>query len=364
MSLEVPVIASLDDGLRSVLFLFRVLHMSMALNVLAILMKFFKFFESNARLQVVPDTLALAFEELCHFMIVFFAVFNGFVVTGHILLGNDFVHFNSFGASFNTAFLCLMGDFGWYSDLTNEIEPLGSSLPYFVVSFWFWSFMIFTLLVLLNMLLAIIMDSYGCVTGDLALMPDAPFLWQQCSRYYTRMKLYRKQKWTPLSFYCKVFDKDEDGQTHPEAFVTHESLMNAFPEMKTEQATFLMKWLQKDANALASLQEDDEGMLLIDGSHKFMATIAENLNSLILLILRCDTTVVRIKRKQANGSGQAPPQAIGFSSVESLANLKSISGHLESQQKAMQELGEQLAEQARASDGMAQSLANIAKTMS
>merc|ERR1719450_355783 len=119
--------------------------------------------------------------DLFHFMIVFAAVFNAYVITGHLLFCSDIIYFQTYSASFNTCFLALLGDFGWYTQLTEQIEPLASGIWWFIPAIWFWTFMIFALLILLNMLLAIIMSNYDQVMREVAMMPDAPTLFQQSS---------------------------------------------------------------------------------------------------------------------------------------------------------------------------------------
>ena len=129
---------------------------------------------------------------------------------GHIFFGGDMVHFNSFGASFNTAFLTLMGDFGWYSDLSETLLDLASGLPYWVVSTWFWSYMIFTVLILMNMLLAIVMDNYAAVTEELMAMADAPSLGTQIVRYRARMATARAGGFTPLHEFSEALEAKKD----------------------------------------------------------------------------------------------------------------------------------------------------------
>merc|ERR1712151_560682 len=120
----------------------------MALNTCTILMKFFKAFQANARLQVVTDTMVRAASDLFHFLVVFLAIFTGYALIGHILFGGDSVYFNTMAVSYNTAFLGVLGDFGWYTEMTDTQEPLASQMPYAVVAFWYWTFMIFVVLVL------------------------------------------------------------------------------------------------------------------------------------------------------------------------------------------------------------------------
>jgi len=366
MSLEQPVIENLRDDLKVVLLLFRNMHLVMAANTIAIMLKFFKAFQANARLQVVTKTLMRAFVDIVHFMVVFMAAFNGFVVTGHILLGGDILHFNSFGASFNTAFLCLLGDFGWYSDLTEKVEPLASGLPYFVVSLWFWSFIIFALQILLNMLLAIIMDNYAAVTGELMTMADAPTLVQQCHRYWTRKMMARKHGFTPLDRFFQELTGDKD--PHPDSFVSHESMMQAFPTMKTEQATFLMKWLQKDADATAEKVGDDELLGQVKKCQALMRTIAQNMHAVSLCVMRCDSRIQNIEKQRSTSSrlpvGSMTPAPEPFCEPAAEQTFsKGINRQLETQQRVMKELCEQLSKQKSSSDTMTKALTDFSSLM-
>merc|ERR1719401_2621911 len=109
----------------------------MGVNVVSIMLKFFKAFQANARLQLVTNTLMHAADELFHFMIVFTAIIIGFVLSGHILFGDDLVEFSSFDRSLNTAYVCLLGDFGWYTEQAVSDKDLGSGMPQFVLAMWF-----------------------------------------------------------------------------------------------------------------------------------------------------------------------------------------------------------------------------------
>lgn len=359
MELEVDVLEKLRDALKIVLLLYRVLHIVMALNTIAILMKFFKAFQANARLQVVTKSLALAASDLFHFMVVFYAVFNGFVVTGHILLGGDMVHFNSFAASTNTCFLCLMGDFGWYSDLTMEVEPLASGLPYTVVSLWFWSFMITALLILLNMLLAIILENYAVVVEELNKMPDAPTLIQQGVRYYHRWQTARQGGFSPLVHFLEAL-QDPKAETHPDEMVTLDTLQKAFPNMKFEQAEFLMKWLQKDANARAAKEADDEVMLRLKKCQSMIQTIAENLHNVSITVMRCDCRLEALEEAEV----QDPAPQLAEPAAEPVVDArKGITDQLQEQQKVMKDLCDQLAVQQRSSASMSRALAELSQLM-
>jgi hypothetical protein len=366
VSLSASALEEIIDSLRNSILLLRIMHILMAANTVAIMMKFFKAFEANARLQAVTETLTRAGVDIFHFMVVFVAVFNGFVVVGHILLGGDIVHFNSFGASFNTAFLALMGDFQWYSDLTEVVEPLASGLPYTIVALWFWSFMIFCLLILLNMLLAIIMDHYAQVTESLKekdLRNDAPSLILQAKRYIERKRMYRRGKWIPLSRVLVAL-QDEKKNLHPDDVVTVQSLRSAFPNMKEEQATYLHNELKKEKRK-EEPPEEEELSVRIKDTQAFMHTIAQNLHNISMSVLRCDTKLMQLDlEKSVSGptpNGQRQSSNEQQKELFNDGSVKTIASQLDAQQRVMKELCEQLAKQQLSSENMAKALGEVAQ---
>ena len=128
-----------------------------AVVTVGIVLRFFKAFRANLRLNVVTMTLLNAAEEIFHFFIVFFTIFICFATIAHVLFGNDIAEFSSIVQSLKTSFNTLMGDFGWYTDFSgNELssEFLPSGIPQLFLLIWFFSYMVFVLLLLMNMLMA------------------------------------------------------------------------------------------------------------------------------------------------------------------------------------------------------------------
>merc|ERR1712032_943090 len=156
------------------------------------------------------------------------------------------------GRSLNTQFECLNGDFGWYSDFASSERLLSSGIPRYVVTIWFYSFIVFMVLVLLNMLLAIVMDHYMTLLTESRRDPaNSPALWTQIHRQYLRWK---EQKDFIPNFIIEAGLKDN---THEDEYVSVESMIATWPEMEEKQANTLVDWLQKEANNRYS-QADDE----------------------------------------------------------------------------------------------------------
>jgi len=267
----------------------------MALNTVTIMAKFFKAFGANARLQLVTDTLVRAASDLFHFMVVFSAIFIAYALVGHILFGGDSIYFNSFGSSVNTAFIALLGDFGWYTEFTETQEPLASGMPYTVVAIWFWSYMIFVVLVLLNMLLAIIMSHHDAAVQDLAKSVDAPALWVQASRYYKRYKM--SKGWVPNNDILVQLQDDTTARTHPQPEATAETLMEAFPTMPEKQANAIMNELITGAAAQAGIDEEDPSLTKLKELQACMDSLAEHLHVITIQTSNTNRRLGAIERR-------------------------------------------------------------------
>lgn len=129
----------------------------MAFYPMVISGRFFKAFAAQPRLGLVVNTLAQAFTDIYHFGVVFLAVFMGYVVSGMLLFGEELDEFSYFGRSMMSCWRLLLGDFDF-----QELEQVGRAWA----ACWFWSFTILVLQLMLNMLLAVIMDVYTLVKSN------------------------------------------------------------------------------------------------------------------------------------------------------------------------------------------------------
>merc|ERR1719424_2589476 len=107
-----------------------------------------------------------------------------------------------------------MGDFdvGAYISVDPYMGPI-----------WFVLFMIIVLQILLNMLLAIVMDTYSEVKGNQR--EDVLTIWAQAFTTYTQLNERRGfvAMWPII---CEF--EDDDDPAHPQPIVTAESLRAAF----------------------------------------------------------------------------------------------------------------------------------------
>lgn len=121
---------------------------------LVLMLRLFKSFAAQPRLAIVTDTFTEAKQDLMHFGIVFLSVWFCFGINAVLFFGQDSVHFADIWRAMNTTFRIMLGDWDW-----NALTDIG----HYKAFFWFAAFQGLMNLLLMNMLMAILMDSYAKV---------------------------------------------------------------------------------------------------------------------------------------------------------------------------------------------------------
>eukprot|EP00746_Dinoflagellata_sp_MGD_P167281 gnl/MRDRNA2_/MRDRNA2_97777_c0_seq1.p1 gnl/MRDRNA2_/MRDRNA2_97777_c0~~gnl/MRDRNA2_/MRDRNA2_97777_c0_seq1.p1 ORF type:complete len:988 (+),score=181.49 gnl/MRDRNA2_/MRDRNA2_97777_c0_seq1:73-3036(+) len=173
------------------------LKLALALYPLVIIFRLFKAFSAQPRLAVVTKTMKNAMSDLLHFMLVFCSVFISFVIAGVVLFGREVSGFVTFPRAMNSCFRLMLGDIDW--DTISEVGRMEAG-------FWMWCFFIIVVLLMLNMLLAIVMDHYCQVKESSG---NAETLWQETVQTYMRWKGVRKGLLVPLEDVLAAFYADE-----------------------------------------------------------------------------------------------------------------------------------------------------------
>jgi len=152
----------------------RILKLLLAGYPLLIVFRLFKSFSAQPRLALVTRTIYMAASDLFHFMVVFTSVFFTFTICGIVLFGREVGSFTTIPRAFVSCFRLMMGDIDW-----EEISTIGRP----EAGIWLWLFITIVVLLMLNMILAIIMDNYGEVkaqTGNAeTLLDEAVQTWQR-----------------------------------------------------------------------------------------------------------------------------------------------------------------------------------------
>lgn len=222
---------------------------------ITIILQFFKGFRANPRLQIVADAILQSLNNVAHFFLIFWTLFACFAIIAHVLFGNDIILFSSVLSSLEASMSTLMGEFEWYVQMAGKKSGyLNSGMPMVFVHLWFVVYICFALLVLFNMLLAMVLDSYGAAAQVLGKRADAPTIVTQTWRYIRRMQETRR--FIPLRTLARDLLSLE---CHPGKVVTVTSLEAAFPQMKHEQARYLMRTLFQEDKRQKATQRVLEG---------------------------------------------------------------------------------------------------------
>jgi hypothetical protein len=152
-----PLLESLIETFTTVHMLYGRLSIVASLYPVVLVLRLFKAFQAQPRLSIVTRTLMQCSTDVAHFTVVFGAVFCCLAIMGMALFGREIEDFCTFSRAFTTCFVILMGDFD-----VNAMYEVGRPMA----TLWFSVFMIMVLLIMLNMLLAIIMDAYSEVKAN------------------------------------------------------------------------------------------------------------------------------------------------------------------------------------------------------
>jgi len=258
MSLDTAALDQILVAVDKIQHGFFVLQVVMATNVCSLILRFFKGFNANARLQAVTNTFIGSAEDIVHFLMVFTAVFICFVLLGHVMFGNDVSEFRTFQVSINTAFMALSGEFSWVIELLEKDDAImPSGMPRVFVILWIVSLLVLLSIVMMNMLVAIILDQWQQEAQRIDDNEDTSSVWVQIY-HFIRFKL-QSRGFVPLyQIQCAL--EHNDFNTHSSGDVTVESLQQAC-DIKSDQAQWLMTWLREEAekkNAKLNEQDDDD----------------------------------------------------------------------------------------------------------
>lgn len=136
---------------------------------LILMLRFFKAFKDQKRLAVVTNTIYSASSDIVHFGIVLISVFICFAYSGTVIFGQRLHEFSTFELSIASCFGMVCGEID-FSELFEEHQ--------ITVGIWLMGFIVLLYLVMMNMVLAIIMDVYTEVRSQTA---HAPPIWEKAA---------------------------------------------------------------------------------------------------------------------------------------------------------------------------------------
>jgi len=139
--------------------------------------RFFMAIRGQPRLAIILKTIRRASVDLFHLFIVFFIIFFAYTISGHILFGRRMHEFSTFeGALAENLQIVMERQYKWEKFTEQDL---------WTSTFWVWSFLLLVVLVLVNIFLAMIFDSYGEVRSSVV---DGATVWGTTKHLLTQLK--------------------------------------------------------------------------------------------------------------------------------------------------------------------------------
>jgi hypothetical protein len=281
-------IASRHGDIRSLVFW----------NSVFLMLKFFKAFRANPRLNVVIETLSACAVDFVHFSVVLLVVMLVFATMGYIKFGTFVKEFSSFEQSFLMCWRILMGD-----DNSADLQNTGEEEYIFYAFFWYVTYQAFVVIILMNMTVAIVMDAYTQVNN-----PNARTMWEQMR---VSLKELRETKGFINMWYLVCEFNDDDDPAHPGLTCTSRSLRRAFENDKMSKAQ--ASWLVKEAQKYVQ-EKNEENQTSLTDALKMIAQVrtesrkTQDMCKSMYLILKSHEDAPKEARYDAIWQGHNPDQ--------------------------------------------------------
>mmetsp|Transcript_1768 Transcript_1768/g.6242 ORF Transcript_1768/g.6242 Transcript_1768/m.6242 type:complete len:854 (-) Transcript_1768:47-2608(-) len=248
-----------------------------------IMLRLFKAFQAQPRLALVAMTLYNSAGDLAHFCIVFLAAFFSFVFTGIALFGQEVSDFAQFDRGVMTLFRMLMGDFDYDAMQGNDRIVAAAFVSLFQIAMF---------LIMLNMLVAIVMDNYAVTKANLM---HGETLWEEI--FQISLRGWENWKGVRVSFHKVKKDlfktRGRDCDKHV-TVITKEAFMQAVPGLTDSQA----------GNTMESAVTEWGEM------HKYEVSMSELMSSASVAAACARATRTAMKQNRLVGSktpmGQSP----------------------------------------------------------
>lgn len=125
---------------------------------MTLLVRFFQGFRGQPRIMQITSTVASAFADLCHFGLILVVVFVNFALAGYVLFGPEVAEWSRVQKALQSTLSVAFGRLNYHA--------IHNIAPYTAVV-WLFSFIVSIVFILMNMLLAIIMDHYTGVWHEI-----------------------------------------------------------------------------------------------------------------------------------------------------------------------------------------------------
>lgn len=167
--------------------------------ILFLVLRIFESFSGQPRLGVVTNTFLGAATDFFHYFILWLIITLCFTICGMFLFGRRVYDYSSIGLAFQKSVLIgLLGEFDW--------EELGAEHPA-TAGLWFWMFMAVDTLILINMIMAIIMDVYMDVKND---AHEFESIWITARDFIRDQRRIRKEELVDAKDILRILKQEEN----------------------------------------------------------------------------------------------------------------------------------------------------------
>eukprot|EP00929_Paragymnodinium_shiwhaense_P036927 TRINITY_DN19742_c0_g2_i1.p1 TRINITY_DN19742_c0_g2~~TRINITY_DN19742_c0_g2_i1.p1 ORF type:complete len:803 (+),score=194.52 TRINITY_DN19742_c0_g2_i1:133-2541(+) len=204
---------------------------------LVLIFRFFTGFRVQPRLGVVVGTLEHCTVDIIHFFIVLIPTFMAFAVSGTFIFGHRMESFSTFSKSVGECFKMIMeGEYDW--------QTL-SAQDWWTALLWTWSFMLLLVLLMLNMVLAILMDIYTEMRRKAG---QSETVWQTLGNVYLQLRN------------CRHWVSNEElmeAVQYMPRVVTRQEMQQLFPRMCTAQLQLLINACDQESKQAGGMDVKD-----------------------------------------------------------------------------------------------------------
>lgn len=264
---------------------------------IGLILRFFKAFMAQPRLAVITRTILACAPQLLDFAVIFVVMVMSFTASGMFLFGHRMLTFSTLSLALQSSLQIIIGNF--------EFEELMDEYPE-TASIWFFSFIIVLALLMLNMSLAIVMDTYSSMKDHAAALDS---IWDQIAGFIDDFR----------DGGTRISDKHilKAVQNMGLEQVGKNDLLTACPGLSTVQATAIIEKVEgiesKDENVSLSVSDATRLMISIKG-------VVFKMTQQISSLLHVQSQNCRVKARhrwmasmvgpRAWSSGMRPPKAL------------------------------------------------------
>lgn len=198
----------------------------------SLLMRLGLSFSGNPRLSMITRVFSEAGTVLYHYLMVFLSFIATFTVLGLLMFGREVESYSTFGRSLQSVVQMLFGDVDW-----EELSVIG----FVRATCFYWIFHITLVLVMFNILIAIVLDTYEDLRTEIGTHIRPQTLIQQSQATYRRMLRQHRGEIVKLDTVWMACLRKYSHQILADEPFSLEELKTIVPELPQDQADDLFK---------------------------------------------------------------------------------------------------------------------------